>query len=126
MTEERDELMQRSKDYLSELSRLEHLISEKDTERNKLVDQLRLSNEDADSWRNRWESTETKLNGLKIELEDRNLELAGQRERADTREHEITHLRANLNSIELQVNNYNLLKYKYKKKFLNQIITNMI
>ncbi|CAI2727222.1 unnamed protein product [Schistosoma spindalis] len=102
--DERDELKQRMKDYLSELSRLERVLSERDSECSKLMDQLRTANEESESWRTRWETAENKLTSCKVDLEDKEGELSNERERSDLKDREISHLRATLNSTEIQSN----------------------
>nr|CAH8843200.1 unnamed protein product [Trichobilharzia regenti] len=102
--EERDGLKQRIKDYLNELSRLERVLTERDSECNKLIDQLRTANEEAESWRIRWETSENKLTNCKVDLEDKDADLSNERERSDIKDREIAHLRATLNSTEIQSN----------------------
>ncbi|CAH8508603.1 unnamed protein product [Schistosoma rodhaini] len=102
--DERDELKQRIKEYLNELSRLERVLSERDSECSKLMDQLRTANEEAESWRTRWETAENKLTSCKVDLEDKEGELSNERERSDLKDREISHLRATLNSTEIQSN----------------------
>ncbi|CAH8514012.1 unnamed protein product [Heterobilharzia americana] len=104
VVDERDELKQRIKDYLNELSRLERVLSERDSECNKLIDQLRTANEEAESWRIRWETAENKLTTCKVDLEDKEADLSNERERSDIKDREISHLRATLNSTEIQSN----------------------
>ncbi|CAH8616035.1 unnamed protein product [Dicrocoelium dendriticum] len=100
--DEQEELKQRAKGYLSEISRLERVVSERDGECVQLMDQLRAANADCESWRSRWESSEKKLTTVRIEAEDRESELVSERERADAREREVAHLKTSLNTAELQ------------------------
>ncbi|KAA0197941.1 hypothetical protein FBUS_05513 [Fasciolopsis buskii] len=102
VSEEREELKQRVKDYLNELTRQERVVGERDSECTKLTDQLRLANEEAESWHSRWENTESKLSNIRVELDEREAELTCEKERADAREREISHLRTSLNSAEMQ------------------------
>lgn len=100
---DRKELKHRAKEYLSQLERLERSLAERDSECAKLVEQIRVANEEADSWRARWESAETKVSVTKDDLDEKDNDLLAEREKVEARDRELSSLRSKLNSAELQV-----------------------
>ncbi len=101
--DERDDLKRRLDGYLSEISRLERLLTERDRERDLLNEQLRTSNEDAEVWRSRWEKAEATASTVRADCDEKELELARNKDGFEARDRELAQLKAAMTGMEAQV-----------------------
>ncbi len=89
--------------YLSEISRLERLLAERDRERDLINEQLRTSNEDAEVWRSRWEKAEAAASTVRADCDEKELELARNQDGFEARDKELAQLKAAMTGMESQV-----------------------
>lgn len=108
--DDREDMKQRLDSYLSEIARLERIQAERDREREMVAEQLRAGNEDAEIWRSRWEKAESAASAFRADCDEKELELARQRDALEAKEREIISARVTLSATESQVRLSQFLK----------------